>query len=133
MHGDLIHKPPSELHALTSPWPFSVWGMDVIGKVSLKSFSDHKYILVAIHYFTKWVEAASYARLITLRWLSLSGHILFVDTGSLMSCSHIEGCISEVRWIHWLRSMAFDIIDHLRTGRKLIGQLRPRIRILSGF
>ncbi|KAL6346220.1 hypothetical protein AAG906_027975 [Vitis piasezkii] len=25
IHGDLIHVPPSELHALTSPWPFSVW------------------------------------------------------------------------------------------------------------
>ena len=24
IHGDLIHAPPSELHALTSPWPFSV-------------------------------------------------------------------------------------------------------------
>ena len=24
MHGDLIHVPPFELHALTSPWPFSV-------------------------------------------------------------------------------------------------------------
>ena len=24
MHGDLIHVPPSESHALTSPWPFSV-------------------------------------------------------------------------------------------------------------
>ena len=24
MHGDLRHVPPSELHALTSPWPFSV-------------------------------------------------------------------------------------------------------------
>ena len=24
MHGDLIHMPPSELHALTSLWPFSV-------------------------------------------------------------------------------------------------------------
>ena len=34
IHGDLIHAPPSELHALTSPWPFSVWGIDIIGKVS---------------------------------------------------------------------------------------------------
>ena len=24
MQGDLIHVPPFELHALTSPWPFSV-------------------------------------------------------------------------------------------------------------
>ena len=39
MHGDLIHMPPSELHALTSPWPFSVWGIDIIGKISPKSSS----------------------------------------------------------------------------------------------
>ena len=53
MHGDLIHVPPSELHALASPWPFSVWGIDIIGKISPKSSSGHEYILVAIDYFTK--------------------------------------------------------------------------------
>ncbi|XP_034674313.1 uncharacterized protein LOC117905510, partial [Vitis riparia] len=63
IHGDLIHVPPSELHALTSPWPFSIWGIDIIGKISPKSSSGHEFILVAIDYFTKWVEAASYARL----------------------------------------------------------------------
>ena len=63
MHGDLIHVPPSELHALTSPWPFSVWGIDIIRKISPKSSSGHEYILVAIDHFTKWVEAAPYARL----------------------------------------------------------------------
>ena len=63
MHGDLIHVPPSELHALTSPWPFSVWGIDIIEKISLKSSSGHEFILVAIDYFTKWVEATSYAKL----------------------------------------------------------------------
>ncbi|RVX07061.1 Gag-Pol polyprotein [Vitis vinifera] len=63
IHGDLIHVPPSELHALTSPWPFSVWGIDIIGKISPKSSSGHEFILVAIDYFTKWVEVASYARL----------------------------------------------------------------------
>ncbi|XP_034695730.1 uncharacterized protein LOC117921893 [Vitis riparia] len=67
MHGDLIHVPPSELHALTSPWPFSIWGVDIIGKISPKSSSGHEYILVAIDYFTKWVEAASYARLTATR------------------------------------------------------------------
>ena len=34
MHGDLIHVPPLELHALTSPLPFSIWGIDIIGKIS---------------------------------------------------------------------------------------------------
>ena len=67
MHEDLIHVLPSELHALTSPWPFSVWGIDVIGKVSPKSANGHEYILVAIDYFTKWVEATSYTRLIAAK------------------------------------------------------------------
>ena len=56
MHVDLIHVPPSELHALTSLWPFSVWSIDIIGKISPKSSSGHEFILVAIDYFTKWVE-----------------------------------------------------------------------------
>ncbi|RVW94477.1 hypothetical protein CK203_035660 [Vitis vinifera] len=67
MHGDLIHMPPSKLHVLTSPWPFSMWGIDVIGKISPKSSNRHEYILVVVDYFTKWVEATSYARLKTAR------------------------------------------------------------------
>ena len=63
MHGDLIHVPPLKLHALTSQWPFSIWGIDMIGKISLKSSNGHEFILVAIDYFTKWVEVASYAKL----------------------------------------------------------------------
>ena len=55
--------PPLELDALTSPWPFSVWGIDIIGKILPKSSSRHEFVLVAIDYFTKWVKATSYARL----------------------------------------------------------------------
>ena len=59
MHDNLIHIPPSELHALTSSSPFSIWGIDIIRKISPKSSSGHEFILVAIDYFTKWVEAAN--------------------------------------------------------------------------
>ena len=77
MHRDLIHVPPSELHALTSPWPFSVWVIDFIGKISPKCSNGHEYILVAIDYFTKWVEVASYARL-TMAWVAkfIRSHII---------------------------------------------------------
>ena len=34
--------------------------MDVIGPIILKALNGHEYILVAIDYFTKWVEATSY-------------------------------------------------------------------------
>ena len=49
-----------EHFSLAAPWPFSAWGMDVIGPMILKASNSHKYILVAIDYFTKWVEATLY-------------------------------------------------------------------------
>ena len=52
---------------MTSLWSFSVWVIDIIGKISPKSSSGHEFILVAIDYFPKWVEVASYARLTSVR------------------------------------------------------------------
>ncbi|KAA3469381.1 protein NYNRIN-like [Gossypium australe] len=61
IYGDKIHVPPSPLHVMTSPWPFSMWGMDVIGPILPKAFNGHRFIFVVINYFTKWVDATSYA------------------------------------------------------------------------
>ncbi|KAA3468975.1 RNA-directed DNA polymerase (Reverse transcriptase), Ribonuclease H [Gossypium australe] len=61
IYGDKIHVPPSPLHVMTSPWPFSMWGMDVIGPILPKASNGHRFIFVVIDYFTKWVEVASYA------------------------------------------------------------------------
>ena len=33
----------------------------MIGRIAPKASNGHEYILVAIDYFTKWVEAASYS------------------------------------------------------------------------
>ena len=46
---------------MTFPWPFLVWGIYVIGRIVAKASNGHGYILVAIDYFTKWVEVASYS------------------------------------------------------------------------
>ncbi|XP_019430087.1 PREDICTED: uncharacterized protein LOC109337544 [Lupinus angustifolius] len=55
-----------------TPWLFSMWGMDVIGPIESKASNGHRFILVAIDYFTKWVEAAFYAsvtRHVVLRFI----------------------------------------------------------------
>ncbi|XP_043714609.1 uncharacterized protein LOC122662964 [Telopea speciosissima] len=59
--ANIIHIPPTELHSLIAPWPFSTWRIDVIGKITPKASNGHEFVLVAIDYFTKWVEAQSYA------------------------------------------------------------------------
>ena len=37
--------------------PFEKWGIDIIGEIKPNSSLQHKYILTAIDYFTRWVEA----------------------------------------------------------------------------
>jgi hypothetical protein len=32
-----------------------MWGMDVIGNINPKASNGHRFILVAIDYFTKWI------------------------------------------------------------------------------
>ena len=37
--------------------PFEQWGMDIIGEIKANYSLQHKYILTAIDYFTRWVKA----------------------------------------------------------------------------
>ncbi|XP_059302205.1 uncharacterized protein LOC132054169 [Lycium ferocissimum] len=62
MNGFVLAKKilGQELHAISSPWPFVAWGMDVIGPIEPPASNGHRFILVAIDYFTKWMEATSH-------------------------------------------------------------------------
>ena len=48
---------------MTTLWSFSNWGIDIISEIIPKASNGHQYIIVAIDYFTKWVEVTSYATL----------------------------------------------------------------------
>ncbi|XP_020209336.1 protein NYNRIN [Cajanus cajan] len=56
-HGPIHRVPATELHTIVKPWPFRGWAIDIIGQIHPPSAKNHKYIIVAIDYFTKWVEA----------------------------------------------------------------------------
>jgi len=57
IYADPINVPPHQLFNLVSPWPFAMWGIDVISPINPKASNGHRFILVAIDYFSKWVEA----------------------------------------------------------------------------
>ncbi|PKI69672.1 hypothetical protein CRG98_009943, partial [Punica granatum] len=61
VYANQIRAPPNELHPMAAPWPFSMWGMDVIGPINPKASNGHLFILVAIDYSTKWIEAITLA------------------------------------------------------------------------
>lgn len=50
-------KPSMPLQPVIIDQPFSQWGLDIIGEIVPHSSKQHKYILTATDYFTKWVEA----------------------------------------------------------------------------
>ena len=58
--ADNVNALPVPLNVLATPWSFSMWGTDVIGAIEPRALNGHRFILVAIDYFTKWVEAALY-------------------------------------------------------------------------
>ena len=53
VYVDVSHLPSMELQGMTSPWPFIVWGIDIIEEVRPKASNGHRYIIVAIDYFSK--------------------------------------------------------------------------------
>ncbi|PKA60882.1 hypothetical protein AXF42_Ash006517 [Apostasia shenzhenica] len=54
-------QPAAQLHPITSPWPFSIWGLDFLGPFP-KSGKNLRHVLLATDYFSKWVEAKAMAQ-----------------------------------------------------------------------
>lgn len=60
IYADKVHVPPTPLNVLIALWSFSTWGINIIEMIEPKAANEHRFILVAIDYFTMWVEVASY-------------------------------------------------------------------------
>lgn len=48
--------PPTPLKSICIPWLFYQWGIDIVGPFS-DAPGNVKYVVVALHYFTKWIVA----------------------------------------------------------------------------
>ncbi|GKE26440.1 reverse transcriptase domain-containing protein [Tanacetum coccineum] len=56
VHKAILRNPQQNLTPITSPWPFYKWGIDIAGPFP-KGPGKVKFLIVAIDYFTKWIEA----------------------------------------------------------------------------
>ena len=53
IYADKIYVSPTALNVMVSPWPFLMWGMDVIGPITPKALNGHRFIFIVIDYFIK--------------------------------------------------------------------------------
>jgi len=60
----IMKTAPEKFTPLTSLWPFAKWGVDIVGPMPLGKGS-RKFLVVAVDYFTKWVEAEALAAITT--------------------------------------------------------------------
>nr|GEU32354.1 reverse transcriptase domain-containing protein [Tanacetum cinerariifolium] len=56
VHRPVPRGPQQNLTPITSPWPFYKWGIDIAGPFP-EGPGKVKFLIVAIDYFTKWIEA----------------------------------------------------------------------------
>ena len=55
-YGNVQRVPGEQMMTISSPWPFVQWGIDIMGPLP-QGKRQMKFLLVAIDYFMKWVEA----------------------------------------------------------------------------
>nr|GEZ67933.1 reverse transcriptase domain-containing protein [Tanacetum cinerariifolium] len=56
VHCPVPKNPQEKLTPITSPWPFYKWGIDIARPFS-EGLGKVKFLIVAMDYFTKWIEA----------------------------------------------------------------------------
>ncbi|GJR72439.1 reverse transcriptase domain-containing protein [Tanacetum coccineum] len=56
VHKPVPRNPQQKLSPITSPWLFYKWGIDIVGPFP-EGPRNVKFLIVAIDYFTKWIEA----------------------------------------------------------------------------
>ena len=110
IYDDKVHVPPNPLSLISSPWPFAMWGIDMIGKIEPTASNGHRFILVAIDYFTKWVEAASYANVtkqVVARFLKRDiicrygvPKRIITDNGSNLNNNMVEALCKDFKIAH---------------------------------
>nr|GEX15351.1 reverse transcriptase domain-containing protein [Tanacetum cinerariifolium] len=56
VHKLVPRNPQQKLNPITSPWPFYKWGIDIVEPFP-EGPNKVKFLIVAIDYFTKWIES----------------------------------------------------------------------------
>ena len=121
IHGNLSHIPPSMLQNLTSLMPFSAWGIDIMGKITPPTSNGHEFIVVAVNYFLKWIEAESFKKLGAKQMARFNEENFICRYGVPQ---HIVtdngGCNFKLRLRSCCRSIRYGIISHHNIIHKLM-------------
>ncbi|KAL2250205.1 UNVERIFIED_CONTAM: hypothetical protein Sindi_2494200 [Sesamum indicum] len=61
-YASVIHQPATPMEPIKIACPFDQWGIDIVGPFP-PAQAQKKFIIMAVEYFTKWVEAEAVAKI----------------------------------------------------------------------
>ncbi|KAJ0602741.1 putative nucleotidyltransferase, Ribonuclease H [Helianthus annuus] len=114
-HAPKTLRPKNNLVPVTTAWPFQKWAIDVVGPFP-NAPGAVKFIIVAVDYFTKWVEAkplASTTAMITRKFIW--EHIIcrfglpmciVTDNGTNFAADEFQKWLEELHIEHIFSSVA---------------------------
>nr|GEV10455.1 gypsy retrotransposon integrase-like protein 1 [Tanacetum cinerariifolium] len=62
VHAPVLRRPKTLMTSIMASWPFYQWGMDILEPLPQAS-GKLKFFIIAIDYFTKWIEAKPLVRI----------------------------------------------------------------------
>jgi len=123
--GNISHLPAEEFHSIVAPWPFAIWGVDILEPFPL-SKEQVKCLLVGIDHFTKWIKvdtittisAASVQKFIwksiidsefTTSWSLTTEHVSLKKCYTIGKCTNVIAGYKFYKRDHLYRDLSYLI------------------------
>jgi len=137
-----IHQLLTDLQAISAPWPFDKWGMDIIRPFP-PATGQRQFLIVVVDYFTKWIEAEPLAKITTTNvqtfmWKIICRfgvpHTVITDNGWQFVDRKLEPFLDELGMKHVTSS-----VEHPQTNgqakaanKVILSQLKKRLGTAKG-
>ncbi|GJU96073.1 reverse transcriptase domain-containing protein [Tanacetum coccineum] len=137
-HAPILRKPQYDMTSIYNPWPFYQWGIDIVGPFP-EAPGRVKFLVIAIDYFTKWVEAAPLAtitgkNILKFVWTNIVCHfgipgIIISDNGKQFSKNPFRDWCTELNIKQQFTSVAHPQANGQTevTNRILLQGLKTRL------
>jgi Integrase core domain len=123
---------------IAGAWPFDLWGIDILGHFPMET-RQHRFILVAVKYFTKWVEAEVLASITSQAirkfiWNNIIcrfrlPHAIISDNGTQFASRQTISFLSELGIHNNFTSVSHPASNGLAevTNRTIVNGLRKKV------
>ncbi|KAK6160394.1 hypothetical protein DH2020_003775 [Rehmannia glutinosa] len=142
-HISLIHQPAELLGVMSSPCPFAIWGIDIVGPFPMAT-GQRKFIIMAVDYFSKWVEVEpmekiSASQVRRFMWKKLVSRFgwprdLVSDNGAQFQGRKFRKWLAEMKVRQFFTSVAHSQANGQVevTNRSVVKGIKARLEIVGG-